>query len=90
MKECAALAEGGWSHRYSAPPPTGLRSRGCGLGGGRPGTQAPGLGVLTVGILAEMNVGCQARRKRGLTWGRAETSWRAQIGGRLGPGAFTN
>lgn len=40
-----------------------------------PGTQ---LGVLTVGILAEMGEGCQAWRKRGLPWRGAETSWRAQ------------
>ena len=41
----------------------------CGLSRGRVGAQALKLGVLTVGILAEMGEECQAWRKRGLPWG---------------------
>lgn len=75
------------------PPTPTLQPRGAealwteerrGLG---PGTQ---LGVLTVGILAEMGEGCQAWRKRGLPCGGAETSWRAQDSSQAGgPGALT-
>ena len=74
-------------------PPPPLQPRGAevlwteerrGLG---PGIQ---VGVLTVGILAEMGEGCQAWRKRGLPWGGAETSWRAQDSSQTGgPGAMT-
>ena len=71
-----------WSLPTPSPQPHGAEilwpEARKGLG---PGTQ---LGVLTVGILAEMGEGCQAWRKRGLPWGGAETSWRAQDSSQAG------
>ena len=46
-----------------------------------PGSRGSRLDTLTVGILAETGGGCQARRKRGLTWGGD----RVQVGAGLGP-----
>lgn len=46
-----------------------------------PGDRGTRLDTLTVGILAETGGGCQARRKRGLTWGGG----RVQVGVGLGP-----